>query len=258
MAQSEIKKIIRQLKKKEIRVFDVPEEYKNDIQLVTFERKAGFRITGKRGFDIISNSFFVEETLIYLDADGVEQKRGVFLSFDNFDSYFDFLNGDIYDDACYTFCPFSRISISKKNNAKTLMARKAFIEDTIDDYSLSLSNEEKKNYEEGKLIHKYCQQWSKKFNNCSSYDELVKVVGNYKKSKIASIVDVSFFFFQYIFADVKDKQRFSIIMEYMSSGAYPEYKMINALCSIYDSDELCNHSITLQEQRGQYISIRRN
>ena len=238
MAQSEIKKIIRQLKKKEIRVFDVPEEYKNDIQLVTFERKAGFRITGKRGFDIISNSFFVEETLIYLDADGVEQKRGVFLSFDNFDSYFDFLNGDIYDDACYTFCPFSRISISKKNNAKTLMARKAFIEDTIDDYSLSLSNEEKKNYEEGKLIHKYCQQWSKKFNNCSSYDELVKVVGNYKKSKIASIVDVSFFFFQYIFADVKDKQRFSIIMEYMSSGAYPEYKMINALCSIYDSDDV--------------------
>ena len=67
VAQSEIKKIIRQLKKKEIRVFDVPEEYKNDIQLVTFERKAGFRITGKRGFDIISNSFFVEETLIYLD-----------------------------------------------------------------------------------------------------------------------------------------------------------------------------------------------
>ena len=243
MAQSEIKKIIRQLKKKEIRVFDVPEEYKNDIQLVTFERKAGFRITGKRGFDIISNSFFVEETLIYLDADGVEQKRGVFLSFDNFDSYFDFLNGDIYDDACYTFCPFSRISISKKNNAKTLMARKAFIEDTIDDYSLSLSNEEKKNYEEGKLIHKYCQQWSKKFNNCSSYDELVKVVGNYKKSKIASIVDVSFFFFQYIFADVKDKQRFSIIMEYMSSGAYPEYKMINALCSIYDSDDVMQRCV---------------
>ena len=118
------------------------------------------------------------------------------------------------------------------------MARKAFVEDTIDDYSLSLSNEEKENYEEGRQIHKYCQQWSKKFNNCSSYDELVKVVGNYKKSKIASMVDVSFFFFQYIFADVKDKQRFSIIMEYMSSGAYPEYKIINALCSIYNPDDV--------------------
>ena len=238
MANSEVKEIIRRLKKKEIRVFDVPEEYKNDIQLVTFERKAGFRITGKRGFDIISNSFFVEETLIYLDTDGVEQKRGVFLSFDNFDSYFDFLNGDIYDNACYTFCPFLKMGISKNVDAKKLMARKAFVEDTIDDYSLSLSNEEKEDYEEGRQIHKYCQQWSKKFNNCSSYDELVKVVGNYKKSKIASIVDVSFFFFQYIFTDVKDKQRFSIIMEYMSSGAYPEYKIINALCSIYNPDDV--------------------
>lgn len=74
MVESEIKKIIRQLKKNEISIFDVPEEYKNNIQLVTFERKSGLRITGKRGFDIISNSFFVEEELIYIDADGDERK----------------------------------------------------------------------------------------------------------------------------------------------------------------------------------------
>lgn len=238
MAQSEVKKIIRQLKKKEIRVFDVPEEYVNDIQIVTFERKEGLRITGKRGFDIISNIFFVEETLIYIEGDNEERKRDIVLSFNDFDSYFDFLNGDIYENACYTFCPFSKIDISKRIDAKKLMARKAFIEDTIDDYSLSLSNKEKEHYEEGKRIHKYCQQWNKKFDACSNYDELVKVVENYKKSKISSIVDVSFFFFQYIFADVEDKKRFSIIMEYMSSGVYPEYTMINALCSIYDADDV--------------------
>lgn len=238
MAQSEIKKIIRQLKKKEIRVFDVSEEYENEIQIVTFERKAGLRITGKKGFDIISNSFFVEETLIHIDTDSEQRKKDIFVSFDDFDSYFDFLNGDIYENACYTFCPFSKISISKRIDAKKLMARKAFIEDTIDDYSLSLSNKEQEDYEEGKQIHKSCQQWNKKFSNCNSYDELVKVVENYKKSKISSIVDVSFFFFQYIFADVENKKRFSIIMEYMSSGAYPEYKIINALCSIYDPDDV--------------------
>ena len=146
MAQSEIKEIIRQLKKKEIRVFDVPEEYVNEIQIVTFERKAGLRITGKKGFDIISNTFFVEETLIHIDTGGEERKKDIFLSFDDFDSYFDFLNGNIYENACYTFCPFSRISISKRVDAKKLMARKAFIEDTIDDYSLSLSNKEKEYY----------------------------------------------------------------------------------------------------------------
>ena len=74
MVESEIKKIIRQLKKNEISIFDVPEEYKNNIQLVTFERKSGLRITGKRGFDIIYNSFFVEEELMYIDADRDERK----------------------------------------------------------------------------------------------------------------------------------------------------------------------------------------
>ena len=106
MAQSEIKKIIRQLKKKEIRVFDVSEEYENEIQIVTFERKAGLRITGKKGFDIISNTFFVEETLIHIDTDSEQRKKDIFLSFDDFDSSVVFLHGDIYENACSTFCTF--------------------------------------------------------------------------------------------------------------------------------------------------------
>lgn len=228
--------IIRQLKKNEISVLSVPDEYQNNIQLVIFERKAGLRITGKRGYDVLSNSFFVEEALIHVDADGVELRQSVFLSFDNFDLFFNFLNGDIYDNSCYAYCNFSKNNIPQKVDFKNLMTRKAFIEDTIDDYSLSISNEEKESYQEGKRIHKSCQQWCSKFNNCSTYDELVKVVSNYKKSKIASIVDVSFFFYLYIFADVKDKQRFSVIMEYMSSGAYPECQLINALCSIYNKN----------------------
>lgn len=239
MSKSDVKEIIKQLKKKEIRVFDVPEEYENNIQLIIFERKSGLRITGKRGFDIMSNCFFVEEELIHVETTGEERRRSIFLSFDGFDSYSDFLNGDIYDNACYTFCPlFDKTIICQKVDLKKMMTRSAFIQETIEDYSLSLSNEEKKSYEEGKQVHKYCQQWSKKFNNCCSYSELVKVVSNYSKSKIASIVNVSFFFFQYIFADIEDKQRFSIIMEYMSSGAYPQHKIIKALCSIYNPDDV--------------------
>ena len=162
VAQSEIKKIIRQLKKKEIRVFDVPEEYENDIQIVTFERKVGLLITGKKGFDIISNTFFVEETLIHIDVDGEERKREVFLDFDNFDSYFDFLNDDIYDNACYAFCYLpGHIVTSHEIDFKRLMERKAFVEDSIDNYSLSLSNDEILTYRNAAQIHKQCQQWEK-------------------------------------------------------------------------------------------------
>lgn len=57
MEKSEIKEIIKRLEKKEIGVFDVPEEYENNIQIVTFERKSGLRITGKQGFDILPVSY---------------------------------------------------------------------------------------------------------------------------------------------------------------------------------------------------------
>lgn len=239
MVKSEVNEIIERLQKKEIQVCNIPKEYENDVPLVIFERKAGFRITGKRGFDVISNSFFVEEKLIYSSTYGTELERDVFLSFDNFDSYFEFLNGDIYENACYMFCPLIKnTSISQKVDIEKLMARKSFVKDTISDFSLSVSEAEKEQYEAGKQVHKYCQQWRKKFINCISYDELVKTVKKYKKSKIASIVDVRMFLFQFIFADVRDEQRLSFIMKYMSSCANPEYKMINALCSIYNPDDV--------------------
>ena len=239
MVQTEVDKIIRQLQKNEIGVLDVPEEYKNAVEIVNFERKSGLRITGKRGFDIISNFFFIEEDLVFTNLNGEKRKKSVFLSFEEFNSYYEFLNGTIYENACYAFCPlFDNTISSQKIDFEKLMLKKSFIEDTIDDYSLELSKEEKENYTNGKHVHKQCQQWIKKFNNCHSYNELVNITNNYNKSKLASILDVTFFFFQYIFSDIEDKHRFSIIMEYMSSGAYPQYKIINALCSIYNPDDV--------------------
>lgn len=237
--KSEDKSINKQQKKNEIKIFNIPEEYENDFEIVNFERKTDLRITERKGFDIITNSFFVDKELVYKDADGEERRRTISSSFNDFDSYFTFLNGDIYDNACYTFCHLSdEIIVSRNIDLEKMMEREAFVENSIDDYSLSVSSEEIENYKESEQVHKHCQRWISKFNSCNSYEELVKTVSNYKKSKIVSIVDVSFFFFHYFFANIEDKKRFSIIMEYMSSGAYPEYKLINPLCSIYDPDDV--------------------
>lgn len=239
MTQSEIKEIIIRLKKNEMNVFDVPEECKNAIDIVNIERKLGCRLIGKRGFDIISNSFFVEEHLVHINAEGKEQRKTICSSFEDFDSYYDFLNGDIYDNACYTFCPtIEDICLRRNINLEKLMVKKSFIEYTIDDYELTISEEEKKSYEKGKQAHKQCQKWIKKFNNCDSYSELVNVTTNYKKSKLAAILNVDFFLFQYVFTDTNDQHRLSTLMEYVSSGSYPYYCIIDALCSIYNPDDI--------------------
>lgn len=256
MKISEEKKIIKLLENGEIDVFNIPEEYKNSIEIVNFERKTGLRITGKRGFDIISNTFFVEEELVSMTGTNAKRTKSIFLSFENFRSYYRFLNGDIYNNACYTFCNKFKISYSSHIiYLDKLMKRKSFIENTIDDYSIELSTDEKEQYKKGKKIHKLCKQWINKFNNCSNYNEFVSMTRNYRKSKLSSIVDITFFFFQYIFADVEDKKRFSVIMEYMSSGNYPQNKIINALCSIYDPNEVLlsfNYSDGSQTTRYKY------
>src|SRR5699024_9146904 len=99
-----------------------------------------------------------------------ERKKPIFLSFENFDSYYDFLKGDIYNNACYTFCNrLDSITASYKINLGKLLARKSFVKDTVDDYSFEPTEGDKKAYEKGKQVHKQCRQWMKKFRNCQSY-----------------------------------------------------------------------------------------
>lgn len=262
MLNSEVGEIIRQLKNAEISVFDIPEDYKNDMQIVDFERKSGFRMLGKRGFDVITNSFFVEESLLRINEDGREVCRNIFSTFDNFDSYFDFLQGDIYDNACYMFCDFTkRIVTSHQIDMQKLRARKAFVDDNVDNYFLAVSDEEISSYDDAKKIHSLCKRWIQKFNACDSYDQFEKTVSNYQKSQIASIVDVTFFFFQYIFADVDSKERFNIIMEYMSSEKYPVFEMIEGLCSIYNPDDVeraYNASYKHKKNLKEYIRLLKN
>ena len=262
MERLEVKKIIEQIEKKRISVIDVPDEYQNDIDIVEFEHKSGLRITENRGFDIISNAFFVEEYLVYVDVMGEERKKPIFLSFENFDSYYDFLKGDIYNNACYTFCNrLDSITASYKINLGKFLARKSFVKDTVDDYSFEPTEGDKKAYEKGKQVHKQCRQWMKKFRDCQSYDDLVKTSKNYCKSKLSDDFDLNFFLFQYLFADTEDKQRISVITKYISSAAYPQYDLLNGLCSIYDPDEVIQSlgslevNQTLKQRLIKYILL---
>lgn len=241
MSLYEIKRILKHLQNNEITVFDVPKEYAKNAQIAIFERKAGWRITGTRGFDVISNSFFVNETLIHIGLDGKERKEDISLLFEDFDSYFYFLDGDIYNMACYTFCHLPENTVSsKKINLERFFERKSFLKKTIDDFSLSTSDDEMFAYREAEQIHNQCKQWVIKFNDCTCFDEFVNIVDCYNGSNLATIIDnVEFFLFQYIFADIDDKKRFSVIMEYVStSTSLLLYNMKYALCSIYNPDDV--------------------
>ena len=175
----EVKRIIRQLKKSEISCFCVPEEYRNDKNIIDAERKLGIRKLGRRGYDFIRNSFFVEEELsndIYIEKE--------ITYFDDFEPYAAFVDNEIYDNACYYQCDISKIRTNVDFNK--LYEKKFFVQDTIDDYMATLTTEEISLYRKGEQLKKQCKKWINNFYACSTSDEFRKVVQNYRKSKLST------------------------------------------------------------------------
>ena len=97
----EAKRIIKELQSGELEVRNVPEEFALDSNVVKAERKLGLRKIGHRGFDVIAQTFFVEEDWFHKDLSGNLVSRLHKITFDSFKEYYGFLDGDIYEDACY-------------------------------------------------------------------------------------------------------------------------------------------------------------
>lgn len=238
----EVKKIIRQLKSSKISCFDVPEEYQSDKNVIDVERELNVRRLSKRGYDIIRNSFFVEEEL---DDNIYTQKITTY--FDDFESYSTFVDDKIYDNACYYQYDFSKINISV--DFEKLNERKSFVDETIDDYTAAPTEEEIRFYNKGEQIKKQCKRWIDKFNSCATIDEFREVQQNYWKSDLPNELKSddlfsrrnrqyrTFFMWQYIFSALNDKKRFDILMEYMSDYTCASC-LVREVCTVFNPDDV--------------------
>lgn len=229
--ETDIKQYARRLKKKQIGFFDVPKEYRLHSIIVKEERKLGLRKSSKRGYDIIHNIFFVEEIVSSKNCLDEVEERCISNHFSDFASYYEFLDGDIYRNACYYHYYFSQEEINTYNIDLSKINISALINITTKDFSIEHSEEELQQYkgiEKDKVLLK---KWIDKFNACTTYEEFQKVVNNFNKSKF-SRENLIFFIYNFIFSDM-DKA-FYIIMQYVSDGIYPAHLIEKALCSIYD------------------------
>lgn len=191
---------------------------------------------GYRGYDVIMDAFFVEyptDTLIPFIKKMDKQY------FTNFEDYYNFLNGDIYNYACYAFLPPNRIDTSRNMiNIHKLMDRNSFINNVIDDYTLTPTENEIKEYRAGASFNSYCKKWIKKFNACDDYDKLKKTIEALNKESVFDNFNKNFFLFSYIYSDVNDRKRFDNIMKCISVGTYPYHRIFHELCSIYHPDDV--------------------
>ncbi len=227
----QIMQIISQLKNGELCIRNIPKKYEANFDIIKTERELGLRKVNRCGYDAIIGKFFVEEAL--------RNERDKWFSieprfFYGFESYSKYLEGNVYENACYYLLDPQKVP--KSIDQERLYKKKSFISNTIDEYTFLPTVVEQAQYIEGEKRKDQVKRWIKKFNDCSSFYQLKKTVKNYEKSVLCNEVDVSFYFWNYIFKDVADEDRFEIIMDYMSSGLYPEFQITPALCTIYPTD----------------------
>lgn len=112
---------------------DLPDRFKENIKILCFERYIGLRKALERGFDVINQVYFVHES--YFGRSLITKRvcnKETTLNYTNFNDYNEYLDGNIYEQACYYQCSdpeySSRVDETKVN-------KKCLIEHDIDYYT---------------------------------------------------------------------------------------------------------------------------
>ena len=128
-----LEECLQLLSKNELDTMDVPKSLSSNVDIARLERKMKLRRALHRGYDVINNNFFVREELYSKKALG--GIRHIVSTFDTFDDYYAFVDGDVYTYACYYQCNFSKEVINKYKLKKSLLRTDAYVRENIDDYT---------------------------------------------------------------------------------------------------------------------------
>ena len=259
--KKEVNELIKKLEKAEITPYDIPDELFNDFDIVSVERSLELRLNGKRGYDVIRDCFFLEEMIMRKqpteeEVNNLENRKYLYrtnvIYFDSFSEYYSYLNGDIYDNACYYQLDFSRcklnVDIERMKRCKSLV-------DTILEDNLQVSTTEivplKKNTE----LLSYIEKEETDFLSCTIAEEMEEKFQKYKKSKLLSTLNDGrmfcssnepysyhrlyeyYFIWRYFYSYLHDRERIEELLCFLSYHGCSG-NIIRELCFIYDPNEI--------------------
>lgn len=169
------------------------------IEILKYTNNKKIRIFCKKGYDALYKKFFSYEYKLINEI--IITKYN---SYDDFESYYLDLNGDIYCDSCYFGYYFTNDEITKYELNKNLLNFDAFISETIDDDTFEKIIERKK--EKDKKITENRDKiirWISRVNEINSYDSFIRKYNYFEKN-------YTFFGKEVFFSLIIQKFQFSI------------------------------------------------
>lgn len=226
---------VRKLQRKEIESYsDIPEEYHNDVDVIRITRELGLREITMCGYDIITKLFFVEEIIMVSNYAHELIEREIVNTFSDFQAYFEFLQGAIYENSCYFQYTFTPEIINQFQLDVNRLNMHSDLRCTVDDLLPEASADEKEEFDEIERQVPLRKKWIKKYNACTTYEELMSVNRKHSNSKDSTAEE--FYIWNYI--NHHGKNSFDVIMEFVCAGRYPAYKFETALCFLFGAERV--------------------
>lgn len=152
----------------------------------------GIKVFGYKWYDVLSKKFFaIEYKPLEGTSFGVDK---IELSFDSFEDFYNYVQGDIYQYACFYGFSFSDDQISNFNIKMSLLNFDSFVSETIDLYTFESLNTLKK--EENDINVSRTKSMVKWFQNHEAPGSLKDLETAYKQfTKRFSFWDSKYIFF---------------------------------------------------------------
>lgn len=237
MENKEINDCIIKIKERKLYHNQIPEEFQDDIRIIHAEVDAGIRTFLNRGYDVINNIFFIDyevKTINYMNQVNEEIDSDYF---DTFDDYYEYLNGDIYQNASYYKYLFNDEIIDKYKIDLSNISFNAFIKDNLLIRTKKMDNLEKKKYLSAQKNKKLLFKWKEKFCSCLDYKELLKISRQYDRLKNNNW---DFILSSYALNN-KEKNIPELIKLLLETDLIKSENMINGLCLLYDDEYILNY-----------------
>ncbi len=216
--------------------FEVPEEIRDNHEIVKIEREKGIRRVKSCGYDVLRNNFYVIEIVDkYVDYGSYDVRkveRKYISVLDTFDDFYSFIQGNIYQDYCLFYMyVFSSDEISRYDiDTSRIHYNRSFDENYSNILPKELNSDECTHSKEE--IVKWEDMWIAKFRECTTGQGLRKLTEKYQESE--KIIDVDYFFWDYM--NFHGQDSFSAIMDFVASEDYPAYWLKNVIGFIYGID----------------------
>ena len=225
----------KKLQKKEIKSYsEIPEEYHNEHEIISITRKLGLRRTTKCGYDIITKLFFAEEIIVVSNYAQELSEKKIVNTFIDFQAYFEFLQGGIYENSCYYQYTFTTDIINQFQLDIDRLNMHSDLSSTVDELLPDASADEKEEFYEIESQMPLRKKWIRKYNACTTYKELISVNRKHEGSKDST--DEEFYIWNYI--NHHGEKSFNVIMPFVCTGQYPAYRFEKALCFLFGAERV--------------------